>query len=353
MFGNRVKTIVFSIAGFASLSFAMQSAAIISPAARMISLSETKYFKNWAAGCDNVLSCQAIALRPVDVPDGYLSLVITRDGKKSSAISSVELLDFDTDAAGYKILADDKLVTAGVFESGKDSITLKGAVAAKVVRAVAAAKEFRITDDAGKLLGRISPNGAAAALKYLDGRQRRSGKQAAAKTLPQIPVKSIKPTEIIPETSDLIALAESSICVSERSGVTEDSAYSLGNQDGKPAALALISCGNGAYNFSSVAFIGTRGEDKKWKFVPAIFNYISDDPLMRNSRKKLTNATWNPAKQNLNSYYKGRVIADCGETEDFVWDGYAFRLTRAERMKECQGSPVWITVWRAAVEFAS
>ncbi len=343
MSSNRVKIFGLDIAIFASFLLASHVAAVPPAALHNVIPGETQYYKDWAVGCDNTLSCQAIAMQPLENGEGYLTLSLARDAGKGRA-PIIEITGMDTDVSKYQIYADKRLIVSGTLKGANDSITLTARDSARLARAIPNGQELRVMGEAGKMLGRISLSGSSTALRYIDSQQKRT-----AKPIPVITIKRMVKGELIPETGDLVALAENGKCTVLRQGVTEDSAYSLGNEDGNAKALALISCGNGAYNFSSIAFIGTRGTDAKWKFEPAKFDYAgtgTGDP-----QKKLTNATWDPGKQILNSYNKGRVIADCGVTEDYVWDGTMFRLTRAEQMKECQGAPVWITIWQAAVKF--
>jgi hypothetical protein len=38
---------------------------------------------------------------------------------------------------------------------------------------------------------------------------------------------------------------------------------------------------------------------------------------------------------------------DCGDSQQYVWDGATFRLVEWKVMGECRGSGEWLTVWRA------
>jgi hypothetical protein len=344
MFSNRVKNLGIFAALFLAV-FSLPAAAGI--AQKKIALGETRYFKNWAAGCDNTLSCQAIAMQPAENGEGYLTMSYTHDGHGISG-PAIEITGMDADISTYRILINNRLITSGTLKGPYDSIKLVNSDAARLAKAIPIGNELRITDAAGKLLGRVSLIGSSAALRYVKSKNKRYGLP-----LPIINAKRIGKDDLIPDTGALVALAEGGNCTKERQGVTEDTAYSLGSEDGKARALALISCGNGAYNFSSAAFIGTRHTDGKWKFEPATFDYAHKTGTSGPPQGLLTNATWDAAKQTLSSYNKGRAMADCGMSEEFVWDGTLFRLAQAERMEKCQGAPVWITIWRAAVKFTT
>ena len=251
----------------------------------------------------------------------------------------------------------------GAILDGAAPISVTGKDALKLVREIARGQKMRLVDGSGKALGRISLSrlgsgstlsrrtaGAGAqpdALSAVGSRKARP----VAPILPVISAKRVIAAEAIPETQDLVALAESGQCKDERFGVTQDSAYSLGTQNGKAAALAIISCGSGAYNFGSVAYIGTRGAGGKWVFEPARFDYRTDVTSESAKLKILINADWDADTQSLSSYHKSRGIGDCGQSADYVWDGEMFRLTHSRVMDECRGSLDWITVWRAKVQF--
>lgn len=344
MLRKRVSNITRSLAIIAACMLGANSIAATHAQKHMA--GDTKYFKDWAAGCDNTLSCQAIAMQPEGNSDDYLTLSLTRSAGKARA-TMIEVTGMDTDVSKYRIYADKRLVISGTLKGVNDSIALSAADSARLLKTMPSGQELRVTDNADKLLGRISLNGSSAALRYLDSMQKRGNSPS-----PVITANRIGKDGRIPETADLVILAENSLCVKEREGVTEDSAFSLGGEGDKARALALISCGNGAYNFSSAAFVGTRSKEGKWTFAPAKFDDAKlDNEGTDKEQKLLTNATWDAGAQSLNSYHKGRALADCGMTEEYVWDGAMFRLTRAEQMKECKGAPVWITIWQAAVKF--
>jgi Protein of unknown function (DUF1176) len=367
MSGSRVKSLGIIVAFFAGLPFAAYAGPgtpitqrPITPRSvtpRPVTLGETRYFKNWAAGCDNTLSCQAIAMQPAETGDGeskgYLTLSYTTDNEAAGA-SIIEITGMDADISKYRILSGKRLIISGTLKGSNDSITITGRDSRRLAQEIPNGQELHITDAAGKSIGRVSLTGSAAALKYIKSKQKKYGRP-----LPVVVATRTGKEAAIPDTGALVALAESGNCSKLREGVTEDTAYSLGTSDGTARALALISCGNGAYNFNSAAFVGKQGNDGTWKFEPAQYDYASTDKntaLDNNTgaaQKLLTNATWDAGTQTLSSYYKGRVIADCGATEDYVWDGTMFRLTRAERMDKCQGASAWITLWRAAVKFTS
>ena len=333
------------------------------PLSAQVKLGETKYFKNWAAGCDNGLSCEAVAMLPPELPEGMLSLVLARDAGKDAALK-INIFGFDSESDRYQLFVDGVLTDTGPITQDIAPIKIVGSDALKLARAMVKGSEARLVDGGGKLLGKISLAGSSAALRYVDVKQRRArtasaivarGKRkfrGSALALPVINVPRIVATDDIPSTSALVALAEGGSCAQERIGVTQDLVYGLGTVDGKPRALALINCGIGAYNVFNAAYIGTKDAQGKWKFEAAMFDHDSSFPNAKGDLKLIVNADWDAAKQTLATFSKSRGVGDCGRSADYVWDGKMFRLIHARSMEECQGSVDWITVWRADVAFA-
>ena len=334
------------------------------PLSADVTLGETRYFKNWAAGCDNGLACEAVAMLPPDLPEGMLSLVLSRSAGKVADLK-INIFGFDSQSDRYQLLVDGVVADTGPITKNIAPIEVAGKDALKLARAMVRGREAILLDGAGKNLGKISLAGSSAALRYLDGKQRRAGTAEAfaargkrkfrgvSLALPVLNVPRIAAADDIPDAGALVALAESGSCAGERIGVTQDAVYGLGLSDGKPRALALISCGSGAYNLSSAAYIGTKDGQGKWKFEAAKFDYDSSYPSEKGDVNLIVNADWDAAKQTLSTFIKSRGVGDCGRSADYVWDGQLFRLTQARRMDECQGSVDWITVWRANVKFAN
>jgi hypothetical protein len=342
-------------------AFFAGAAALAQPDIAAVKLGETRYFKNWAAGCDNVLACEAVAMLPPELPQGMLSLVLSRGADKNAA-PKINIFGFDSESDRYQIFVDDALVSAGAMAQDIAPISVTGKDTIKLIRAMVRGREARVVDGSGKLIGHISLAGSSAALRYLDVTQRRAGTadalvargkrrfRANAAELPVIMAQRIVPANEIPDAGALVALAESGNCAAARVGVTQDAVYGLGTTGGKPRVLALISCGNGAYNLVSAPYVGTLDDQGKWKFAAAKFDYDSSFSSDDNAIKLIGNAAWDAPKQTLTTVTKARGIGDCGASADYIWDGEMFRLTHARVMGECQGSVDWITVWRAQVQ---
>jgi hypothetical protein len=323
-------------------------------------LGVQKFYKDWAVACDNRLSCEAVSLRN-DVPDDGLSISIARDSVDGAL--SILLFGLESSSDRYRILVDGRAVHSGAIESSaSEPIKIGGKDALRLTRLMVKGRTIIVRDGANLELGRASLAGTGAALLHIDSVQNRAGTATALATpgrkslrpksapAPEIVAKRIKPTNVTPDATTLISLVESSACKEERFNVTEDVAYSLGRIDGRAKALILLSCGSGAYNFASAAYIATEISEGKWDFEPAAFDYGAMPSTMDKSLPLLVNADWDEAGQTLSSYAKGRGLGDCGNAESYVWDGARFRLISAYGMSECRGSMDWLTLWHANVK---
>jgi hypothetical protein len=327
-----------------------------------VKLGAQKYFKDWAVACDNRLFCEAVALQPESEPNGELSLSLSR--KSDSGDIVISLSGFETASDRYRIYIDGRFADSGPVSKADPSIKVTGTDAIRLARSLARGRRLSLQDGSGAQLGTASLAGSSAALQYIDtmqgindsrdalavaGRRVIRGKSVAA---PLVTAKRIVPTETTPDATTLVSLVEGSACAAERFGVTEDAAYSLGTVDGSAMALVMLSCGSGAYNFSSAAYVGRADAQGKWTFAPARFDYGNDVRTLDKSLPLLVNADWDTTTQTLSSFAKGRGLGDCGNAESYIWDGSMFRLIKAYGMEQCRGSTEWLTLWSAEVKFA-
>lgn len=331
---------------------------------------EIKIFKDWAVGCDNGGVCQAVSLLANEGDAGFddwggpITLVRTADQKD---ILKVRVLVQTTDIDRYQMTVDGQRVDTGPIIKGDTPIEIVGQDALKVASAIARGRNLTVTGPGGKSLTKVSLAGSLAALRYIDQQQNRMSTRSAlvAKgrksftplnpVIPKIVVRHWDSAKRIPETTRIVELVENSECKDERYGVVEDQIFPMGQKDNTFRALVLISCGSGAYNFASAAYIGEiTGNEKDgadWNFKPASFDR---QPGWSGEGRTplLVNAFWDADDQTLSSFSKGRGLGDCGNAERYVWDGERFRLIEASSMNECRGAYEWITTWRASFQKA-
>jgi Protein of unknown function (DUF1176) len=326
-----------------------------------IELGKQIFQKDWAAACDNTLSCQAISLMPEGDGERAPAIMISRDSSSEGAVA-VKISLVEPMGDQYRILVDGRLANSGMLSKGEWPVQVAGKDALKLARAIGRGNKLVVQGADGKPLGELMLSGSAAALKHIDVTQNRARTRSAlfalgrralrpkSTPLPVITARRIGKQETLPDAGAIVSVVENSSCATERTTVTEDTVYSLGRQDGSYRALAIVSCGSGAYNMSVAPFVGTSADGKQWTFAPARFDYQGKPGEGPVGPKLLVNASWDGEKQQLSSYYKGRGLGDCGSAETYVWDGAMFRLVSAYAMDECRGSTEWMPVWRAKVE---
>lgn len=326
---------------------------------------EIKNFKDWAVGCDNAGNCQAVSLaanKTSSEADSWGGpIIITRTADKDDILKIRALIQNDS-LDRYQIFVDGRLIDTGPLVDGDYPIEIVGEDAVKVSRAIIRGYKLQVVGPEGENLTRISLAGSTAALRYMDTRQKRAYTRTALvakgrrafrppdSEIPTVTVQQWTPANRIPATTEIVDLIEHSVCKDDRFGVVEDQIYPLGQKDDRFRALVLISCGSGAYNFPSTAYIGEiKGDEKKgasWTFRPATY----DMPPRWGGKERpplLVNTNWDEKNQILSSYAKNRGLGDCGNAERFIWDGEQFRLLEAREMRECRGAYEWITTWRA------
>ena len=321
-------------------------------------LDVQKFFQDWAVACDNRLACEAMALQPEDAPFDGISLSLTRASMTGDV--AITLGGFETKSDRYRILIDGRIADTGPINTAAPApITVTGTDALRLARSLAKGRTVTLRDGKGEEIGKVSLKGSGAAFGHIDAIQNRAKTKTALANLgkrnlsvkwmptPIITAKRITPTNNTPDAGTLVGLIESSPCKEERLGVTEDTAYSLGSVGGKARALVMLSCGAGAYNFASAAYIGTEQSDGKWQFAPATFDYSDDVRALDDSVQLLVNADWDAGTQTMSSYAKSRGPGDCGNAASYLWDGEQFRLVSASGMEQCRGSLDWLTLWQA------
>ncbi len=309
---------------------------------------ELKTFRDWIVGCDNGRACQAVALVP-ESEDGenYLMLVVER-GPEAQATATLSWPAPDGPPRRATMAIDGKPVA----QVAGASIAVNASLAA----ALAAGGRAEVATAPGGKVGSASLGGLAAAMRYMDDKQKRVGTdtafvaKGAAKTVPAappLPVVRIPPLPVGAPAK--FRVADIKIYNGDDGcGVKVDSfkpeAYRL---DATHTLVMVPSiCGNGAYNYFTTALIIPNGGTPA---VPAKFDAPTGMGEPGNTDPSLVNASYDAKARRLSTNAKGRGIGDCGVTQQFVWDGSRFRLVEQSEMGECRGSVDYIRTWRALV----
>lgn len=312
-------------------------------------------FDEWVVGCDNNGACTAIALADSSSPDRPVTMAVTVPAG-GAAEPDVAIRFWEGTGAVVRIDGTAFPLVAGLDEAGLP--LTRPREPRELLQAVRRGREALLIDAEGAILGRLSTQGATAALLHVDDRQGRIGTVTAfgrpgpkgAEAVPAPPplpvVRAAPPSDAPPRAfpkadADRIraALCEGMENEPEDWGETEvfrlDAAHSL--------ALVPSRCWSGAYNIGTLLLVA-KGEGP---WVPASL----DVPVNRDAdgmeKAILFNPWWEEGR--LETLFKGRGLGDCGTREAFVWDGARFRLVERSEMPECRGSIDYIPTFRAEV----
>lgn len=319
-------------------------------------------FGDWAVGCDNGWSCEALSLSSEDwsIGDGLSLTVRQAGGEHGDSRVGLRAME-EIEGNRIALYIDGEEAAIAERSDGDELFHFDPEMAQNLLYRIAQGRTAELFDEAGASLGAISLNGSRAALLYIEDRQGRAGTVTSAAMVGDEQASTIPGPPVIPTILAMPVAARaddmaSALSESEKAALRTTITCDFGDEDplsnrafvlSDDADLILIACSRGAYNFSDIAFI--RRNDA---LTPARFDQIFswgetlDTPF-------LVNTNWNPEDGTLSTYAKGRGIGDCGTAERFVWDGAMFRLTERREMNSCRGSVHWITVYRANVEWVT
>ena len=327
-------------------------------------VGELQLDQDWIAGCDNLRFCHAVSLPvPADgddrpLGDGNMTVSITRGGGPLDApiIQLAVVEDIPgvamSDIRGVLVDTGDTLLDLnsqnGVYDLNADA-------SRRVLRVMKGHNEIALVDAKGKALARASLKGLMAALAYMDDRQfRRDTVSALANpgpspanylTIPpMVPARMLKiarpphPPPTLLEPAKISELRALDPCLEYRSDPVADEPeyHRLDNNN----SLLILPTTCGGYNpYRQLYVIGNDGTVTK----PVISlrkksEYINDN--------ELPDVGWSKERQRLISFGRGRVLADCGEIQEFAWSEDRFILTLHSRMTPCRGSRDYITTYR-------
>lgn len=311
-----------------------------------------KTFGDWAVACDNVRRCEMTSLQPadgdIDTDGAELSLV--REPGPGGEVTITLWPDAGSKGVVTLVVDGARIAQGSIGENG---VRFGGAEAQRIATTLANGHRAQLS--AGDKRAALSLAGASAALRFIDAQQGRAGGVTALVahgTKPAVSVPAAVPLPVVPALAPAgrpASLSRALLAQLNRvSGCGDDYSADFPQPDpetgalGGGATLVLLTCGSGAYNLSSTAFVVRGG-----KATPARFD---DAPGgAKAGAADLINASWDASSGTLSTHGKGRGIGDCGEGASYVWDGTRFRLIEATRMEECRGSANWLTVWRATV----
>lgn len=311
-----------------------------------------KAFGDWEVACDNIRACEMTSLVREDAEwpeDGPLGVSVAREGGAAAEFA----VTVDTaEAKGPVSLRIDgsELVRAVPTNGG---IRFSGAEAGRIVAAMASGAAMQI-EHGGKRLMTVSLSGSSAALRFMDAEQGRAGTVTAAFAKGSKPASSVPAAVAPPQVAALRASGMPAVITEAMQAQMEKLADCGDERGDEPqevttaalgggATLALLPCMSGAYNTLLVPFV-VRGRS----VAVAEIDYSNEGT---DSAPMLFNAWWEADRSILSTRGKGRGIGDCGESAEYVWDGFRFRLIELRSMEQCRGSINWLRRWVAQPVF--
>jgi hypothetical protein len=349
---------------FATTIFLTVARVFASPA-----FAEIKDFRDWTAACDNLRDCNAYGVETGSVSTAYVRL--ERDGGATAALKIIIAVEAQK-TSQLKLSFDDSTIAGlpsgpqpGTESADNDDkrLVISDPVAVEAALAgLRKAKKLVITriDPAGApasdpATSEISLSGLAAALLWIDDRQKRvgtvtaliakGGKPASVIVAPPVPVvTAAKPSSSTPQKPPAAALAKAQKeCDSTKKFTDADDATPLGA--GKVMYWFHCEEMSGAYNANFALLLFEPGKPVTTVTLKAPRTLSLTD----GGTVPSINPSFDAATQTLSTFDKGRGVGDCGTLSEWVWDGTVFELLTYKTMPSCNGiaSVDWPTLYQA------
>lgn len=318
--------------------------------------AETPAFKDWVAGCDNTLTCTALGL-PSEDGEGIAYVRVLREAGRGAAPSArvVVFSERDEGFAELRVTLDGKPY-GGPLKGSADGTWARADLPADEADAFiaalvnASALTVQRVDGGAEDAVAVSLSGSSAALRWMDAQQKRDGGVTAIVAKGQAPATAVPPAPDTPSVT-----ARKMIDVSDTARRPADPALADAEEcrhmDLPPIALDLgdgatlwgICAMSGAYNFTYAFHIA--GKDGKVTPVPPLPGQDEELP----QALALTNPYLTEDLKTLGAFAKARGLGDCGDAQEWAWDGKQLRLVGRSTMDRCRGvSPTeWIVTHRA------
>jgi hypothetical protein len=317
----------------------LAGAALLGPA--MAGTPESKTFRSWVAGCDNLQGCAALSL-PAETAENVAYLKLERPGGPSGQVSlalRVRAAALKAPLAarlsldGAPFPAPGKTLPATVIDEENASVAIPAADAEALIAAARKATKLTVSL-AGKSYDSksydVSLEGSVAAMLWIDEQQGRlnttsalirKGPATDVPPIPTMPVVLARPTESQPE---LDAKAARALTGALRQHLEKTDPDACGETDdalpdsvwplGPSLRLVGLVCSRGAY-YVTAGFWTVPGDDVA-RASKAAFPQIGGS-----SDNVLTNADYDPKTGQISYFAKARGLGDCGVAGGYAWNG--------------------------------
>lgn len=331
-----------------------------------------RQFKDWVVACDNTARCEARGANEISP----LMLRLIAEAGPAGGLSLALESGVPVDVATLRI--DGKPPTLDThhwtLSPEHDGVQILDSSDPERVRTLLRALRngHELTFGEGERQRGVPLDGLNASLLLIDETQGRLGNvtallRAGGKPASQVPAApalspAVKPAPPLPPLDDdtrerLIgavrrtqsALLEKEECYWHAQDDSADNASDTAVALTPGEALVLIECWRGAYQSTHLAFRTPmdRPADARRLILPMP---MATDEGRGTARDAFTNAGYNNDDSVLYHMAKGRGMADCGESANWVFDGRDFRLTEWHYLDSCRGGEPgdWPALWRSA-----
>jgi hypothetical protein len=345
---------------------------------------EFKDFRDWHVSCDNLRNCSAYGLPGDELSSAWIR--IERSGAPA-AVARITIAAEVAENTRVSLAFDDPALpglSAGEVALDKTDSSFNRIVIADpaavdtLIASLRKAKALvvrRIDPPGGAKsdpeTSNISLSGAVAALLWIDEQQQRLGTATAFIRRGDRPASSIAspppapavhaakppaagaaPAGLQPKEIKALTGKAKVLCGDDEHTEHED-AFRLS----RDASLHSFSCPDmsGAYNHASVFLIVPDGRPQAAtpvNFVyPAAIAAKNDAKTSEKTAPEVLaiNASFDQGTLTISTFNKGRGLGDCGQAEEWVFDGKTFQLVLLRSMPHCKGveSDDWPVHYRA------
>lgn len=348
----------------------LAAAALTSP------IGTLQTYRDWTVGCDNLRACHATTLLPEPtaeeiatgdepIADNSFNLALQRAGGMHDPprlrLTGCYLCEPEAGqepASAREVLVKDKggAILVRRTWTADDAAQLDGdglpiASDDGLIDALGKGETAEVLDGKGGVMATISLRGLAAAMRFIDSEQHRTGNvtaliargPAAAYLVPPRPPE---PLIYLPPPSDLPPtrlprrrleeLQRKYRCDHSAQGLPEVTVTRL---DARTTMLLLFAnCAS--YNGEGYVFL----VDNDGAVRSAAVRLTAQDSVLE--PPQVVSSYWDRKERRLHSFARGRAFGDCGQEQAFAWDGEQFILVEEADMGDCRASIDYITVYR-------
>lgn len=352
------------------LMFLLSAAALTSP------IGTLQTYRDWTVGCDNLRACHATTLLPEPteeeiangdepIADNSFNLSLRRGGGMHDLprlrLTGCYLCEPEVGqepASAREVLVKDKggAILVRRTWTADDAAQLDGdglpiASDDGLIDALGKGETAEVLDGKGGVMATISLRGLAAAMRFIDSEQHRTGNvtaliargPAAAYLVPPRPPE---PLIYLPPPSDLPParlprrrleeLQQKYRCDHSAQGLPEVTFTRL---DARTTMLLLFAnCAS--YNGEGYVFL----VDNDGAVRSAPVRLTAQDSVLE--PPQVVSSYWDHKERRLHSFARARAFGDCGQEQAFAWDGEQFILVEEADMGDCRASIDYITVYR-------